>query len=290
MDADVVVVGAGPVGSTLGLMLRAHGLRALVVDRASFPRDKPCGEGLLPAGSAVLGELGIDLGRGGFPRLEGVRYRMPGQGWVRAPFSGPAFGVRRTRLDALLAELSGALTGVEVKEIRASRGNAMTVETTAGALRARVVVGADGLRSRVRRMLDPDAAPSPPRRYGLVGHLEAPGHGRDEITVTLLDGVETYLAVVEAAHPELAGASPLGDIHGAGPFQLTVRTVALNRLFLVGDASGFCDPLTGDAISAGLAQARALARLLVVELDASASGRNVYGRHGVLLGRERARE
>lgn len=292
MDADVVVVGAGPVGSVLGLLLRRAGLRALVLDRSHFPRDKPCGEGLLPSGTAILRELGIDLARHAFPSVEAVRYRLPGVGWVRAPFRGPAFGVRRTRLDELLAGRAGATTGVEVQSIQMVPGG-MVIETSLGALRARAVVGADGLRSRLRRRLGWDRPLRRQPRYGLVGHLEAPAHGCREITVTLLGGLETYvaptskdqlllavlgpqgalrapghsvemsyLALAGPAHPRLAGARLLGRVWGAGPFGVAARQVAAGRVFLCGDAAGFLDPLTGDAISAGLAQAVVLSRLL----------------------------
>lgn len=77
MDAEVLVVGAGPVGSALTLMLRALGVRTMLVDRATFPRDKACGEGLMPHGSRLLAEVGVDLGRLGYPRIDGVRYRIP---------------------------------------------------------------------------------------------------------------------------------------------------------------------------------------------------------------------
>jgi flavin-dependent dehydrogenase len=292
MDADVVVVGAGPVGSTLGLLLRRAGLRALVLDRVHFPRDKACGEGLLPSGATILRELGIDLAHHGFQAVDGVRYRLPGLGWVRASFRGQAFGVRRTRLDELLAARAKATTGVEVESIRTTP-QGVAVETSLGLLRARAVVAADGLRSPLRRQLGWDRPPRQPARYGLVGHLEARDHGRREITVTLLGGLETYLAptskdqvllavlgprgalrapgrsvelsyleVVADAYPELVGTRLEGRVWGAGPFGIAARQVAEGRVFLCGDAAGFLDPLTGDAISAGLAQAVALSRLL----------------------------
>ena len=57
VDAPLVVVGGGPVGSTLGLLVPG----ALVLEAGRFPRDKPCGEGLLPAGVEVLRRAGIEL-------------------------------------------------------------------------------------------------------------------------------------------------------------------------------------------------------------------------------------
>ncbi len=60
VDAEVAVVGAGPVGAVTALFAAAAGSRVVIVDRAHFPRDKPCGEGLLPPGRAMLARLGIE--------------------------------------------------------------------------------------------------------------------------------------------------------------------------------------------------------------------------------------
>src|SRR5262249_61449659 len=142
-------------------------------------------------------------------------------------------------------------------------------------------------------------AARPPRleaapRHALVGHLAVHG-GQipDEIVVTLLGDVEVYAApcgqgeilvavlgprgrlrrvgrsvlesyraTVERAHPELIGAPLAGRVWGAGPFRTSPRTVAEGRAFLVGDSAGFLDPLTGDGIAAGLAQAETPGRQL----------------------------
>jgi flavin-dependent dehydrogenase len=305
VEVEVLVVGAGPVGSALTLLLRHEGVDTVLVDRATFPRDKPCGEGLLPSGVAVLRSAGIDLGELGFPPLRGVRYRLPGFGWCRGTFAGPAFGVRRLRLDALLSTAASASTGISVRELRRIPGG-WCVQTDRGAVTANAVVATDGMRSSIRRQVgwERTAAAAaerpllrkrhhPPRRYGLVGHLHAPGHDRQEIVVTLLGDVETYLApastdeillavlgprgslraparsvfdsyrsFVSRAHPELAGCALAGKVCGAGPFGVRPTRVAADGLFLCGDASGFLDPLTGDALAAGLVQASVLATLL----------------------------
>jgi flavin-dependent dehydrogenase len=173
------------------------------------------------------------------------------------------------------------------------------IDTPAGEVRARVLVGADGLRSGVAGWLGWARPPAGRGRYALVGHVAAPGATLgDEIVVTLLGAVEVYAApasgnevlaavlgprgalrrpglsveqsyreMVERAHPELARAPLAGRVGGAGPFRTRPRTVAQGRCFLVGDAAGFLDPLTGDGIAAGLTQASALARLLARPLD-----------------------
>src|SRR5215472_4923774 len=294
MDADLVVIGGGPVGSTLGLLLARGGRRVVVLEKGRLPRDKACGEGLLPSGARVLATAGIDLAAEGFPPVAGVRYRLEGGASVRGDFrSGLGHGVRRTRFDALLAERT------EAGRVR--------VETTGGSLWARAVIAADGLRSGAARWLGWARPPAGRARHALVGHLAADGPAPgDEVVVTLLDDVEVYAApaapgevlvavlgprgtlrepgsgvvdsyraVVRRAHPELAGAALTGRVRGAGPFRMRPRTVAAGRVFLAGDAAGFLDPLTGDGIAAGLAQAATLAALLA-PLDL-ADGRQVGG-------------
>ncbi len=303
MDSDLIVVGGGPVGAALGLLLSRHGLRAIVLETTEFPRDKPCGEGLLPSGARILQDLGVDLKAAGFPSLAGVRYRLGEAGRSGSALgrfgSGCGFGVRRLRLDAILAEKAGVRTGVRVTGVRTTSGG-VTVETSQGRLRARAVIGADGLRSNVRDWLGLTRPPSGAGRYGLVGHFHVPDLDWGEIRVTLLDEIEVYAApagpsellvavlgargslrragatVLESyrefaarAHPDLAGADLTSRVWGAGPFNVRPSTVARGRVFLAGDAAGFLDPLTGDAISAGLNQALALAGFLARDFDAA---------------------
>ncbi len=200
MDADLAVVGAGPVGATLALLLARTGRRVIVLERATLPRDKPCGEGLMPSGAAVLRSAGVDLAGGAFPTVAGVRYRLDGGASVRGDLrSGAGYGVRRLRLDALLAARAAAAPGVTLVagcEVRGVEVDALgaRVATGAGSLRTRVLVGADGLRSPTARWLGWARPPAGSRRHALVGHLVADGWARDEIVVTLLDEVEVYTA------------------------------------------------------------------------------------------------
>lgn len=298
MDADVAVVGGGPIGAALAMLLARGGRRVAVLERAAFPRDKPCGEALMPSGASVLAGLGVDLLREGFPPLSGVRYRLEGHGSVAGAFrTGRGFGVRRIRLDALLAERAAAtpnvrfITDCTALGVRHARDH-VGVETRLGELRARTLVAADGLRSPVARWLGWARPPDGRARHALVGHLAgvAPGNeivvtllgdvevyaapsGPDETLAVVLGGrgslrhagrsvAETYRTVVDGAHPEMRDGELRGPIRGAGPFRVAPATVAAGRVFLAGDATGFLDPLTGDGISAGLAQAAVLASLL----------------------------
>ena len=319
MDADVVIVGGGPVGSVLGLLLGRAGLRTLILDKGDYPRDKPCGEGLMPGGVRVLQGLGIDLGRGGFPRISGIRYRLPDGPSVFGAFTSrsgsPGFGhaVRRTRFDAMLADRARSDPNITVRPrctvtAVTPSSTGVNVETDSGRLSAPVVVGADGIRSSVRRLMGWSRPPREPFRHGLVSHLKVPDHGIGEVIVTLLDGREVYVApsgpdellaavlardglrapgltvsqsylqTVTAAHPEFEGAD-CDRVWGAGPFRVESRTVAHGRVFLVGDAAGFIDPITGDAMSAGFRAAEHLAGLLAsVDLETATGGYRTWFR------------
>src|SRR3982074_428791 len=88
IEADVAVVGAGPAGAGAALFAARRGLRVVIVDKHEFPRDKPCGEGLMPSGRMPLRELGLEDGvvAGGAPPLHGIQFGLAGQPPVAVPF------------------------------------------------------------------------------------------------------------------------------------------------------------------------------------------------------------
>jgi menaquinone-9 beta-reductase len=167
-DVDVLVVGAGPAGAAAGLDARRRGLDVLVVDKATFPRDKTCGDGLTTAALRFLEQLGIDLRTlpGYMPVRETVLVSPSGRqvSLPLPPEGDHAAVVPRVELDAAIvakARESGvevrdgtAVTGVEV----ASDGVSVALGTN-GTVRAGVVVAADGHYSFVRRSVRPAAPP-----------------------------------------------------------------------------------------------------------------------------------
>ena len=72
-DTDVLVVGGGPGGAAAAYHLARHGVDVTVVDRATFPREKVCGDGLTPRAVASLLRIGIDTDDPGFERVDGLR-------------------------------------------------------------------------------------------------------------------------------------------------------------------------------------------------------------------------
>lgn len=168
-DPRVVIVGAGPAGTATAIGLRRRGVPVALYDRARFPRDKVCGDVVLPAATRALSALGLDPGEVhalGY-RCRGARYTTPFAKSIAAEFRSPAGEpaiwhiVKRSVLDAWLvasaqrlgAELHEAspiasllFDGASVRGVRVEprRGRPRDVE-------AAFVVGADGATSAVAR-------------------------------------------------------------------------------------------------------------------------------------------
>jgi 2-polyprenyl-6-methoxyphenol hydroxylase-like FAD-dependent oxidoreductase len=209
----VVVVGGGPSGATTALLLARQGLRVVLIDRARFPRDKACGEGLMPPGVGVLRRLDLHekvVATGARP-LRGVEYQHAGgRPAAFAPFPGPpaggpstALGVRRMTFDAILVDALRSEPRVTLREgervtalLKDGSNPATGVATATDRIRAAVVVGADGLHSAVRGWAGLSTRTTGHGRYGLAGHWGLDVSHRHAITVTLCEGHEWYEAPV----------------------------------------------------------------------------------------------
>jgi flavin-dependent dehydrogenase len=159
-DRDVVIVGGGPAGTITAIALASAspGLaaRTVLLERARYPRDKPCAGALGARGDALLRALGVRAEVPGVP-IDGMSFRSAHGAVVAAP-GRIGRVVRRTEFDHALA-LAAAARGVEVCEgvrvasVRDEGDDGVVLETSAGPLRARVVAGCDGVGSVVRKAL-----------------------------------------------------------------------------------------------------------------------------------------
>lgn len=162
--ADIAVVGAGPAGSAAATWAARAGHDVLVIDSATFPRDKACGDGLTPRAVAELEQLGLGPWLDGHIRHRGLRLAGFGA-QVQVDWPGPSFpatgsAVPRTELDDRIrqvAEASGArmLMGVKAVDVeRDSSGRVDSLVLGDGArVRCRTVIVADGVRSTLGRTL-----------------------------------------------------------------------------------------------------------------------------------------
>ncbi len=115
-QADVIVVGAGPAGSSTAYHLAQAGVDVLLLEKAAFPRDKVCGDGLTPRAVKQLVAMGLDLDAPGWQRNKGLRIVGAGHR-LELPWPElacfPPYGLVRTRMDldeilARHAEKAGA--------------------------------------------------------------------------------------------------------------------------------------------------------------------------------------
>jgi flavin-dependent dehydrogenase len=294
-DADVAVVGGGLAGSACALELARAGVSVVVVEKAAFPRDKPCGEGLLPHGLALLERLGCgDLPAhcGGQPFV-GILYHCHGV-VARGDFEGGGVGrgVRRRYLDLAMqqrAQAAGAVFRLgSVDDVVMDDDGGVVTLGDGSALRARLIVGADGPRSRVRHRLGLDGGTAKKARYAIRRHFRlAEGSAMpDRVEVHVGGGHELYVtpcesgvvgvaaliekplmsaghgspaarltALIDGCRPlaaRLAGASPIDEALACGPLRVKSRSVWRGRAVLIGDAAGYVDAITGEGMSLAL--------------------------------------
>lgn len=162
---DLLVVGGGPAGAAAAIRGRAAGLSVLVCDKAVFPRDKTCGDGLTTGALRLLETLGLDpAGLASFEPVHDIVIQSPSGRVVELPLPDNglfAAVAPRAVLDAALLERA-ALTGAAVRPGVAleglEAGPAWIEAKLAGgeAVQSRYLVAADGMYSTVRKLTESD--------------------------------------------------------------------------------------------------------------------------------------
>jgi len=305
---DLAIVGAGPAGAAaaLGALGVDPDLRVVLLDRADFPRDKACGDGVAPHVLDLLAQVGVTGlldDRVPVSRLQLVL----GDQRVERQMARASYVVPRRVLDARLVDAACAagadLVRHRVRDVRAT-ADGVVID---GEVRAAVVVGADGAHSTVRRGLGLPAgrtafalrgyAPVPTGRAGAqvitfgttrqpsyawsfdcgdgranvgYGEVLAP-HGTPPSRRLLLDRLEELLPGATRDGTQWVGHHlPLSGPRWRPP---------TGRVLLVGDAAGLVNPLTGEgiyyAVATGIEAGRAAASAVGAGTPGSAGRRYV---------------
>ncbi|WP_438871396.1 NAD(P)/FAD-dependent oxidoreductase [Paractinoplanes lichenicola] len=218
---DVAIVGAGPAGSAAALAARREGARVLLLDKAAFPRDKTCGDGIAAEAITVLEQLGVEGVTDGYPPIERLRLIAPSGVAVARPMPRAAHTVPRKVFDERLVRAAVA-AGAELRRhtVRAIHDDGAGV-TIDGQFRAGVLIGADGAGSVVRRALG--HAVNPP------GHLAVAVRGYTRTTNT----TEQVIVTTRRRWPAYAWEFPLGDGTANVGYGEVLRGEPLSRSYLL---------------------------------------------------------
>jgi 2-polyprenyl-6-methoxyphenol hydroxylase-like FAD-dependent oxidoreductase len=201
---EVIIVGGGIAGSALAIQLGRRGVSVELLERGRFPKEKACGEGLMPAGVAALGRLGLASQVHGAP-FQGIRYHFGGEiaGGRFPKIAGlpvAGHGQRRRELDRALFDEAlqtpnvSACTGVRVEGPLVENRRVTGVIVGGEARRAGLVVAADGSNSRLRHALGLDV-PTRRKRIGVRAHFRLAGSAPQQewVDVFLGEGHELYV-------------------------------------------------------------------------------------------------
>jgi geranylgeranyl reductase family protein len=293
---DAVVVGAGPAGSVCAFRLASAGASVLLVDRARFPRDKPCGGGVT---LRALGQLPFAIDAVVEDVVDRFELRLRyGSAFERKGCGALCYMTQRRRLDHFLAQRA-AEAGAEFRDgIRFDLRDGEP-HVDGERVEADAIVGADGVNGVTTRALGCDHG----HGVALEGNLPYNCIDRERYAARLVfelgvvaggygwvfpkgDHVNFGVAGWESEGPRLrthlrrlceahgVEADELTDLRGYRlPFRRAGSQLHKNKVLLVGDAAGLVDPLSGDGMYEAFVSARLAAdAILAGETDQYAAG------------------
>lgn len=310
-EFDVIIAGAGPAGSACALSLKNSGLRVVLIDKASFPRDKVCGDALSVDVVNQLPLLSENLTAtfAQFPlktASAGVRIFSPGMTSVDIPFVSKGekrkgYICSRVNFDDLLFQETKHCSTITIKENCAVKdieatASGIVARTSLGDFTAKMIVGADGAHSVVRKLSGLKAVERDHHSAGLRQYYEGvtsfheegfielyffkdilPGYlwifpmpnNMANVGIGMLSSVvsrkkislrevmERLIASNPRMRERFRNAHPLEKAKGYGlPLGSRKRSISGTGYLLTGDAAGLIDPFSGEGIANAIRSGR----------------------------------
>jgi len=313
---DVIIVGAAPAGSLAALVLARAGYRVALLDRATFPRPKICGNCVNPAAWEIWDKLGLTESFSALPHqdITGFNIHLEGRKLYQHDFVPPQRGPRAIPRDVLddwlrkEAESAGAEFFPETTVTNIDPENG-TVETQRGTFSGKLIFGADGRNSIVARQAGLMPEPRRCHRVAWQTSIPAPEHLDSHTHMHIFEeGYFGYCrtdptnAVISLVLDSRRSQDPLELVRRYLPFLENQDWLRMNpitrapartgagRVWLVGDAARVVEPFTGEgivfALTTGmLAAESAIAGLAQNNLEAALAS---YTKHHRRLYRRRA--
>lgn len=317
---DIIIIGAGPAGTSAALFLEKKGYRIVLLDQARFPRDKVCGEFISPAADALLSELGVldSIETLNPTRLRGVALSAYERSWMQVDYPRSADGktmtslsVERLILDNLMLERVRdsrveLMEGFKVTDLLFEddrvcgvRGHDETKKQFN--INAKMVIEAGGRNSVSLRRLNLKQSGSGEEKIAMAAHWEGarlpgnycymhisrPGYtgiapvGDSRANVVLVvnktclagdDVGRFYKRTVlnNQLRKEMLGAGePAEKVRVVDSLAYSVKAPPCGGLLLVGDATGFIDPFTGEGIYLSLRSSQIAVGVIADAFDRS---------------------
>lgn len=321
---DVIIVGAGPAGCSCAYQLSKKGLKIALIDKDTFPRDKICGDAISPDVVNQFYRMDTSLGEKfkQFPTKkasDGIRFFAPNSNFLDISFTkskhteSASYVVKRITFDDFFFNQINNLSEVDiysghkVEDIEVS-DNVVSVETGKVAIKGKVIVGADGANSIVKKRLIDNKIEREHYSAGLRQYYEnvTGFHDRNHIELHFYEDIlpgyfwifplpnnqaniglgmlssevskrkvnlRSMLKDIIENHPNVKDrfkdAKPLESIRGFGlPMGSKKRPCSGDHFLLLGDAASLIDPFSGEGIGNAMRSGRIAADHLVRAFEA----------------------